>query len=125
LSPSPYCLEDGYPHYVITITETEILYAQDASTSRWSLATILLLKVDTPFRDDEITHPLMPKNVEEADAYIKEVKYRRAKNERIHALEMLLLKEKEEKNLLENELDLFKQWKFDIKQVMTAYKDMN
>jgi hypothetical protein len=120
LAPSPYCLEGGFPNYIITITETEILYAQDPKSSRWSLATILLLKVDTPFRDDEITHPLMPNNVEEVDAYIREVKYRMAKNERICALEMLLEKEIAEKDELATELELFKNMKYELYRVLDS-----
>jgi hypothetical protein len=120
LAPSPYCLEEGYPYYVLTITETEILYAQDANTSRWSLATVLLLKVDTPFTEDEITHPLMPKNVEEKDAYIREIKYRRSRNERINTLEMLLTKEVEEKNELAVELELYKNMKYEMYRVLDS-----
>ena len=81
---------------------------------------MLLLKVDTPFTEDEITHPLMPKNVEEKDAYIREIKYRRAKNERINALEMLLEKEVEERNELAAELELYKNMKYEMYRVMDS-----
>jgi len=120
LAPPPYCLEKGYPHYVLTITETEILYAQDPKSSRWSLATVLLLKVDTPFIDEEITHPFMPTNVDEKDSYIREVKYRHMKNERIAALEELLQKEIAEKEELEKELDRHKNIRYEVYRALES-----
>jgi len=96
---------EGGPGYIITITEREILYAQDPATSRWTLATVSLLEVDTPFLDEEITHPWMPTHADDKDAYIREVKYRRMKNERIAALEGLLQKEIEQREDVENELE--------------------
>ena len=100
---APSC--EGGPSYILTITEREILYAQDPATSRWTLATVSLLEVDTPFRDEEITHPWMPTHADDKDAYLREVKYRRRKNERIAALESLLEQELEEKEQLEKELE--------------------
>ena len=47
----------------------------------------------------------MPTHADDKDAYLREVKYRRRKNERIAALESLLEKELEEKEQLEKELE--------------------
>ena len=115
---APSC--EGGPGYVITITEREILYAQDPSTSRWSLATVSLLEVDTPFRDEEITHPWMPTHADDKDAYLREVKYRRRKNERIAALESLLEKELEEKEQLEMELERHKNIRCEVYRALDS-----
>jgi len=110
---------EGEPHYIITITEREILYAQMGS-NRWSLATVTLLEVDTPFRDEEITHPMMPTHVDDKDAYIREVKYRHMKNDRIAALEELLQKEIAEKDELYNELDRHKNIRYEVYRVLES-----
>jgi hypothetical protein len=110
---------EGEPHYIITITEREILYAQLGS-NRWSLATVTLLEVDTPFRDEEITHPRMPTHVDDKDAYIREVKYRHMKNDRIAALEELLQKEIAEKDELYNELDRHKNIRYEVYRALES-----
>ena len=120
LSPSPWCSEKDYPNYIMTVTEREILYAQDPKSSRWSLATVTLLKVDRPFTDEEITHPMMPTNVDEKGAYIREVMYRREKNERIAELEMLLEKEVAEKEELANEVEIHKNIRYELYRVLDS-----
>lgn len=115
---APNCV--GAPGYIITINEREILYAQDPNSSRWSLATVSLLEVDTPFLEDEITHPSMPTHADHKDAFIREVLYRRRKNERIAALESLLAKEISEKDELAKELELHKNIRFDIYRALDS-----
>lgn len=110
---------EGEPHYIMTITEREILYAQIGS-NRWSLATVTLLEVDTPFRDEEITHPRMPTHVDDKDDYLREVRYRHMKNERIDALEELLQKEIAEKEEVEKELELHKNIRHELYRVLES-----
>ena len=78
---------EGFPNYIITVTEDEILYTQDPKSNRWSLATVSLLKVDTPFKENEINHRIMPKTVDEKMDYVQEVLSRRARNARMEELE--------------------------------------
>ena len=110
---------EGEPHYIMTITDREILYAQLGS-NRWSLATVTLLEVDTPFRDEEIIHPMMPMHVDDKDAYLREVRYRRMKNERIAALEELLQKEIAEKEELEKELERHKNIRCEVYRALDS-----
>lgn len=98
IASTPYgYVHNGLPNFIMTITDDEIMYAPEIMPNRWGLIPISLLKVDTPFREDEIMHEMMPTNMENKDAYIREVKYRRMKNDRIAELEMLLQKQADER----------------------------
>jgi hypothetical protein len=111
------------------VTEDEILYAQDPNSNRWSLATISLLKVDTPFKEDEINHRIMPKTVYDKMDYVQEVLSRRAMNARMEELErdnkrltdFRLLMEEENKRLTEENKRLENKTLGEIKVIETSW----
>jgi hypothetical protein len=95
--PQKRCWYDTYTggFTELNITETEI-FQKTGVRSQYSTREgdyVSVFKVSRPFRDDEI--PTIPRCTSgqhmaistEADVYIKEVKYRREKNDRIEELE--------------------------------------